>query len=715
MASRRGSASSTVSVKPLPPGHWTLPISGNCPRCYHHHQSTKIRVTSSNESSRLADLRCERCDNLWLSSGGISSARISLLSIDTNEVNDPLPVEPEVRSALAQMIRQATRVATLSPTLPDIQEPVPYAVSSVGARNRKDFGSATSIRAPAVTRSGASGSNRVARPQTRSANMVQSMQLLSRLRKRILSSFPVLRTTRIGSLLEPKNSDNKFVPTKPQQPEIALTSNQVTLESIERPTDREHRLTLLTKGSHSRMVVDKEVIDAMTPEQRFAVLRSKITKFTTQQSATPELQPKSSSQSDQDDQADSLVFPTHPLNEIREGFNEQDHPNMTCESDLESNGRTQYDKENLGSDGSMGTGTECLNVLEALSSGPAGLTKNQTFASSDYLMETLPRGLRMSDPIRLPRTNDGVDLRRPPGQPEQLSGVEISGNVLDWQVVGPDLNQDHHSLASSRSLSTHGDQQKSPELHLTVSAEQASADHVPGNCSESDDASNSRTAQENQAADTLLGPRSTCAGQGLQSAKASPAAATLEYEDITRTSATYPSDDEKFWWPTETTEIEPDRLFQLVDYDESFHQSDPFQWLLSGKKQRERLSFGGPDAMTKIGDRIFGELHALASSQDPGHLIRLPLTTMAFRFEWPLDEYFEDMEGGMGPKIDSTVDIASKLLCLTGIWLEAQAMSVSDYLHQTWPRTGPLMSSMIHELVVNPKGHVKYCKRSAVK
>lgn len=117
--SRRDTSSTTGSGRPPPPGHWTFSISGNCPRCHHHHRSLRVHVRSTENTSGLDDVRCERCDKLWIGPGSLNATRISLAS---NETIDPTPKDPVARTALTEALRSVTRVATLSPTLPDIQE-----------------------------------------------------------------------------------------------------------------------------------------------------------------------------------------------------------------------------------------------------------------------------------------------------------------------------------------------------------------------------------------------------------------------------------------------------------------------------------------------------------------------------------------------------------------------------------------------------------------
>ncbi|KAE8833279.1 hypothetical protein HRS9139_05098 [Pyrenophora teres f. teres] len=86
-----------------------------------------MRVRVSVDSTQFGNAHCEKCHRLWLAFGQINTTRLSLLSTMSIE---PPPVESEFRAALIHIIRAATPVAALSPTLTAI----PEAASSVPSR-----------------------------------------------------------------------------------------------------------------------------------------------------------------------------------------------------------------------------------------------------------------------------------------------------------------------------------------------------------------------------------------------------------------------------------------------------------------------------------------------------------------------------------------------------------------------------------------------------
>lgn len=78
----------------------------------------------------------------------------------------------------------------------------------------------------------------------------------------------------------------------------------------------------------------------------------------------------------------------------------------------------------------------------------------------------------------------------------------------------------------------------------------------------------------------------------------------------------------------------------------------------------------------------------------------MSLVNMTFHLEWNPIAYISDL--GFQ---SSSVHILDKVLCLTGTYCEAQAMTVSEYIRQTWPVTGEPIKSILQELITRSEGH----------
>ncbi|KAF1927123.1 uncharacterized protein M421DRAFT_93385 [Didymella exigua CBS 183.55] len=277
---RRDSISSTGSGRPIPPGHWTLPIAGNCPRCHHHHNSVKIHVNMVSDSSRLVDLDCENCHRLWLGHGSRNSTQVSLLSTETI---DPLPMESEICTTLAQMVRVATRVDVLSQSLPNIPEgssPGPSHRPSLRSAVRKQVRmpvvgpdlASNNVSAPFIPRPVGAPVDRMIQPHTSGIKNVQPPQLLLRLKQKIGGR---LKATRIGRFMKSYEGNDIHILRRGEQQVLpdGETENLPHAGNSAVPD-----ATGSTKEDRDcLMIVDQEVVSAMSPEQRHVFLRASST------------------------------------------------------------------------------------------------------------------------------------------------------------------------------------------------------------------------------------------------------------------------------------------------------------------------------------------------------------------------------------------------------------------------------------------------------
>jgi hypothetical protein len=409
---RRDSTSTTGSGKPIPPGHWTLPISGNCPRCRHHHKSVKIHVKTSGGSGRLVDLDCENCDRLWLGHGSRNSTRVSLLSTETI---DPPPMEHEVYTTLAHMVRSATRVASLSHTLtgiPEANSTEPSRGPSMRSTTRDNVpeppgkllcrvpGTASNhVAIGPAQKSAVPTPNRVFKPNTSGPFVTQSSQFILRLRRRIDGTFPLLKSTRIGRLMK-LHDENEANATShgtqpasdamPSAPPIqSITVQDTDMRGIPQPTVEQSANVEsntpsagVVEAHASLMVVDQEVIDAMSLEQRFAFLRSQITAFRSQYNKRPNAVPASGAQDDQDQFLESLATKLAIRNSMLAGvggtFGEWD--------------------SHRGSSATLNRPS--LSLSETRMSEAATAVEGRVFASQNYLRDVLLREHRHSTSAR---------------------------------------------------------------------------------------------------------------------------------------------------------------------------------------------------------------------------------------------------------------------------------------------------------------------------
>ncbi|KAF1364456.1 hypothetical protein EJ07DRAFT_151728 [Lizonia empirigonia] len=326
---RRDSSSTTASGLPIPRGHYTQRISGNCPNCRHHHRSIKIHFRDVNNTSRLVDVHCERCKKLWLGPGSRNSTRISLQS---HETIDKPPPEPELRTTLAHMIRSATQVAALSRNLPNIQEGAspeashgPFIQSPVRTHAHGYFASPvnqtpnTTLNAvpdPPVIRPAVSPSKRIIKTKSNNLRTTSSPHFVLRLKRRFIGRLlklynePKMEIAEHGepqalnpvpvSDTTPLSPSNILPENREEQDQAVLNDSA---ENMEAPISH----AVATGDLKSLMIVDQEVINAMSPEQRIAFLRSQITAFSARHNARSNTVTTPCDHASQEDPLDTLA------------------------------------------------------------------------------------------------------------------------------------------------------------------------------------------------------------------------------------------------------------------------------------------------------------------------------------------------------------------------------------------------------------------------
>ena len=412
--SRRDSSSTTGSGRPLPSGHWTVPISGNCPRCHHHHRSIKAHIKNAEGASVLVDVHCEKCNKLWIGPGSRNSTRISLAS---NETIDPPPMEPEARTALTQAIRSVTRVATLSPTLPDIQEGVAGLSREPSTRERTqepaaplvDQVSSTDLEPTSVSSATTPTTpfpERISKITTNGTNAARSRRLLSSLKRR-LGNTRLGRLPLVTKLFGECNLNTVNCTEGPFQDSVAAPGVAPAQPiNVPGPSSKEPKEASLAKEignviadtppaeafevRSSLGVVDQEAINVMSPEQRIAFLRAQIT-LSTQHSPHPEHSLRTSSHCDQDDLLDSLAILAANLLGIGNAFDQYNYMDNFRDSD---------------------SARQSLQISDTRTSEAATVVDGQTSAPDNLLREAIHRAYRLSGPARPPSMESNVDHSR---------------------------------------------------------------------------------------------------------------------------------------------------------------------------------------------------------------------------------------------------------------------------------------------------------------
>lgn len=343
---RHDTSSSTGSAKPIPKGNWTLNISGNCPRCHHHHNSVRVHVKATSDFSHTGDVSCEKCGRLWLGLGKRSSTRISLVSTKTIEA---VPEEEAFRSTIIKMIRSATTIATLSPTLgsttladiPESSSAGPSRETSVRSTTHEGIQDASLITSGGVTaaRKGLSSNflkTGSARTSVRPLAPDQTLRskhhntgtprFILRVGQKLSAKFPALKSSPLGRWFpdNPKLSNNRLgkqpirenLSSSPTPVHMSMShpiDAETETQNIPAPELKQHSLNICSSSTSqqdaldSLRAMDENAIQGLSPEQRIAWMREKLTTFKSLAKQTP---PKvDSSMVDSGTQVDSQDLP----------------------------------------------------------------------------------------------------------------------------------------------------------------------------------------------------------------------------------------------------------------------------------------------------------------------------------------------------------------------------------------------------------------------
>jgi hypothetical protein len=115
----------------------------------------------------------------------------------------------------------------------------------------------------------------------------------------------------------------------------------------------------------------------------------------------------------------------------------------------------------------------------------------------------------------------------------------------------------------------------------------------------------------------------------------------------------------------------------LQKYRECVLETPAYDWLLCDIQKHCLLETSSPDTMSDIGNTI---LQGLPSQLRFSRRESVPSYKMTYTLDWNLVSFLEDQEYNMG-----IAEALPLVITLSGSREAAQALTCSQYLHQTWP------------------------------
>lgn len=147
-------------------------------------------------------------------------------------------------------------------------------------------------------------------------------------------------------------------------------------------------------------------------------------------------------------------------------------------------------------------------------------------------------------------------------------------------------------------------------------------------------------------------------------------------------------------WIDDVNSGEPNDISQMPQYRQFIQGSEAYQWLLTKISQESRLSCEEPSLMDSIGNTIRNKL----KERIPYHKMSRKKASIGFEMTYSvtLDVIGMMKRSGISSPFDKALP---NILCLIGKWDEAQAISVGEYMDQTWPQSGGAIISLLQDLL----------------
>jgi hypothetical protein len=138
-------------------------------------------------------------------------------------------------------------------------------------------------------------------------------------------------------------------------------------------------------------------------------------------------------------------------------------------------------------------------------------------------------------------------------------------------------------------------------------------------------------------------------------------------------------------------------------YRDFIMNSSAYSWLVATLQRETILIRANPDLMKKIEEKI---LSALPSAHKVSMKARPQTYKVTFELEWDPLSFVKEQKYRESPE-----QALQNAITLTGGENDAQAVTASEYLFQTWPATGRHVMRLVTDVVRSTKKYHATCKR----
>lgn len=150
-------------------------------------------------------------------------------------------------------------------------------------------------------------------------------------------------------------------------------------------------------------------------------------------------------------------------------------------------------------------------------------------------------------------------------------------------------------------------------------------------------------------------------------------------------------------WLSKFDESRPDNIKSYTKdetwsrFDKVLRHSWAYSWLVSRLSQRYLLSFSSPNLLDGIENEVFLRLYTSGAPRRMSRRKPLPVAELTFPIIWDPGLYL------LGQS--SLSELWNRVICVTGTRSEAQATTVSNYMCQTWTKTGKCILELLEGLM----------------
>ena len=138
-------------------------------------------------------------------------------------------------------------------------------------------------------------------------------------------------------------------------------------------------------------------------------------------------------------------------------------------------------------------------------------------------------------------------------------------------------------------------------------------------------------------------------------------------------------------------------LPNLAEYEQFVSESQAYRWLLGSIERHFELEARGENRMASIGDDIRSQLLSHPALRKVSRAAPPATVKALFSLDWDLHQFFKDQEYGL-----PSGQVFDHVICLTGTFQQAQAMTIAEFLEQTWPLTHQPLRDLLRKALLPP-------------